>query len=528
MHLGMSKSKNSTSLYVLKSTYENGFHSTEIVEKLGTIEEMEKKLNGQDPVAWAKQHIAQLNKLEKQDKHEVTAKYSPVKIIQKDEQRSFNGGYLFLQEFYAELGFHEICAEIKKKHKLDFNLDAILSRLIYSRIIYPSTKLSYYDSANLFIEPPDFTPKQVTKGLRVLAAEKDFVTEKLYENSRKQYGINTDQLFYDSTICLYETSTRKETSAPIIPMELYFDGNLMPLTYRCNPEHLKTQPDSDVEKKIRDAYHESRTVTTSDGGITSGAGKQFKNWGLPNSYIMTLSFDQLHEEEKTAALDRDGWTRSDSGEIYNLNQLRLDDEIKNPSRYYYKELAIGSLRTIITYSEAKVESTRLQHEIYLTFHQSRPTPESTAAEVDLNTKAGAEGIQAYVTNLKAPAKKIIHIAAFRQSVHDYFRILSMEVPEKGSNLSQAEQTNAHFITCYSALTVYSALLRKLKVEDTSNECMQTLRQMNFMKIHSEGYIPLYTRTDLTDLLHESAGFRTDYEIVNSNYMNKLIKAGRKK
>ena len=58
--------------------------------------------------------------------------------------------------------------------------------------------------------------------------------------------------------------------------------------------------------------------------------------------------------------------------------------------------------------------------------------------------------------------------------------------------------------------------------------MQTLRQMNFMKIHSEGYIPLYTRTDMTDLLHDCAGFRTDYEIVNSNHMNKLIKAGRKK
>ncbi len=96
MHLGMSKSKNSTSLYVLKSTYENGFHSTKIVEKLGTVEELEQKLNGQDPVEWAKRHIEDLNKLEKQDKHEVTAKYSPVKLIQKDEQRSFNGGYLFL------------------------------------------------------------------------------------------------------------------------------------------------------------------------------------------------------------------------------------------------------------------------------------------------------------------------------------------------------------------------------------------------------------------------------------------------
>jgi len=529
MHLGMSKSKNSTSLYVLKSTYENGFHSTKIVEKLGTVEELESKLNGQDPVEWAKHHIEELNKLEKQDKNEVTAKYSPVKLIQKDEQRSFNGGYLFLQQFYSGLGFHEICVDLKRKHKLDFNLDAVLSRLIYSRIIYPSTQLSYYDSANLFIEPPDFTPKQVTKALKVLANEKDYIKNKLYENTKRLYGINTDQLFYDATICLYETSSRHQNkSVPIIPMELYFDGSMMPLTYRCNPEHVKAQPISETEQKIKEVYHGSHTVTTSDGGIVSGASKEFKDWGIKNSYIMTLSFDQLHEEEKSAALDPDGWIRSDSGEIYNIDQLRLDDEIKNPSRYYYKELSIGSLRTIITYSEAKVEATRLQHEIYLTFQKATPTPESAAAEVDLNTKAGAVGIQAYVTNLQYPVKKIVSIAVLRQNVHDYFRILSMEVPEKGSTLTDAEQIDAHFITCYSALTVYSALLRKVDLGDHINECVQTLRSMNFMKIHSEGYIPLYTRTDITDRLHETAGFRTDYEIVNSNHMNKLIKAGRKK
>lgn len=523
MHLGMSKSKNSTSLYVLKSTYENGFHSTKIIEKLGTIEELELKLNGQDPIIWAKKHIAELNKLDKQDKHEVTAKYSPVKIIQKNEQRSFNGGYLFLQQFYSELGFHDICSDIKRRNKLDFNLDAILSRLIYSRIIYPATQLSYYDSANLFIEPPDFTPKQVAKGLRILAAEKDYIARKLYENSQKAYGVNKDHLFYDATICLYETNNRKDADVPNVPMEIYFDGNLMPLTYRYNLEHLESQPLNDLEKKIKEAFRDSRAVSTTEGGISSGASKDFKDWNIPNSYIMTLSFEQLHDGEKKAALDRDGWIRSDSGEIYNLDQLRLDDEIKNPSRYYYKELAIGASRTIITYSEAKFESTHLQHEFYLAHHQMQPSLDIST----IDTKAGSQGIQAIVTNMRIPAKKIIQIANYRQSVHDYFRLLSMEVPEKGSTLNQKEQIDAHFITCYSALTVYSALLRKMNVNDSIFECIETLQQMNFMKIHSEGYVPLYTRTDLTDLLHETAGFRTDYEIVNSNLMNKLIKAGRK-
>lgn len=54
MRLQISKSKNAASLYVIKTIYINGKEHTQIVEKLGTIAELEKKLNGQDPMDWAK------------------------------------------------------------------------------------------------------------------------------------------------------------------------------------------------------------------------------------------------------------------------------------------------------------------------------------------------------------------------------------------------------------------------------------------------------------------------------------------
>ena len=85
MRLGISKSKNSTSLYVIKSTYINGVHSTKIVEKLGIYVDLEKKLNGEDPVDWAKRYIEELNNKEKEEKREVLVKYSPIKQIVKDE-----------------------------------------------------------------------------------------------------------------------------------------------------------------------------------------------------------------------------------------------------------------------------------------------------------------------------------------------------------------------------------------------------------------------------------------------------------
>ena len=169
MRLKISESKNSISLYVIKSTYENGVHSSKIVEKLGTAIELRKKLNGQDPIEWAKGYIEELNKKEKELNREVLVKYSPTKLINKGEQHTFNGGYLFLQKIYHELELHKICKQISQKYKFDFDLDSILSRLIYGRIIFPSSKLATYELSEKFIEQRKFDLHQIYRALEFLA-----------------------------------------------------------------------------------------------------------------------------------------------------------------------------------------------------------------------------------------------------------------------------------------------------------------------------------------------------------------------
>lgn len=136
MRLSISKSKNAASLYVIKSIYDKGKRTTKIVEKLGTYDELKEKLNGEDPIEWANKYIEELNKKEKEENREVMVKYSPSKVITKGEKRSFNGGYLFLQKIYHELGLSNICEKISEKYKFTFDLDSILSRLIYGRILF--------------------------------------------------------------------------------------------------------------------------------------------------------------------------------------------------------------------------------------------------------------------------------------------------------------------------------------------------------------------------------------------------------
>jgi len=204
MRLSISKSKNASSLYVIKDITVRGKRTTKIVEKLGTYDDLLKKLDGEDPIQWAKEYIEELNKKEREKKQKIILKYSPVKRIKKDQQRNFNGGYLFLQKIYYELGLDKLCDELSKKYKFTFDLNSVLSRLVYGRILFPSSKLATHRQANSFIEPTEFELQHVYRALDVLAKESGFIQSNLYKNSLNVSKRNTSILYYDCTNYFFE------------------------------------------------------------------------------------------------------------------------------------------------------------------------------------------------------------------------------------------------------------------------------------------------------------------------------------
>ncbi len=95
-------------------------------------------------------------------------------------------------------------------------------------------------------------------------------------------------------------------------------------------------------------------------------------------------------------------------------------------------------------------------------------------------------------------------------------------------LSRKDRIIAHFTTCFTALIIYRILEKKLHDKYTCEEIINALRTMDMMIVPGEGYIPTYTRTDLTDALHDAFGFRTDYQIISQKNMRKIINKTKKK
>lgn len=576
LKLTISKSKNSTSLYVAKSFYEKGTRTSKIVEKLGTVVELKKKLNGQDPIEWANKYIMELNKKEKEEKRDVLVKYSPAKLINKDEQRSFNGGYLFLQRIYHDLGLHKICKEISQKYKFDFDIDSILSRLIYGRVIFPSSKLATYELSKKFIEQPNFDLHQIYRALEVLAKETDFIQSSLYENSLKVSKRNTGVLFYDCTNFFFEIEqedgkkqygpSKEHRPNPITQMGLFMDGDGIPLAFSINRgnmnEQLTLKP---LEKKIISDFELSKFIVCTDAGLASENNRKFNDKD-GRAFITTQSIKKLKEHLKKWALATDGWKLPGSEKNYDISKLdemidkaTPEDKAKIRAKVFFKERWIKEndfeQRLIVTYSikyrdyQRKIRNSQIERaqnvidtnpakikkcnaNDYKRFiHKTNVTPDGEVAEKEIyridstiiHKEEAFDGFYGVCTNLEDDVSEIIKVNHRRWEIEECFRIMKSEFKARPVYLSNDDRIEAHFTTCFVSLIIYRLLEKKLNEKFTCREIISELRDMNFKEIKGEGYEPLYTRTDFTDALHEAFDFRTDYQIVTTSKMKNIFR-----
>ncbi len=581
MRLQTSKSKNATSFYVTKSVYNKGTRSTKIVEKLGTYAELKSKLNGRDPYEWAEEYVRELNRIEKEGREpDVIARYSPNKRIEKNEQRCFNGGYLFLQQIYHELRLDKLCKDISQKYKFEFDLDSILSRLVYSRIIFPSSKLATYELSKKFIEQPNFDLHQIYRALEFLAKETDSIQSSLYENSLKISKRNTRLLYYDCTNYFFEIeheSGKKQYGPgkdhkpnPIIQMGLFMDGDGIPLAFSIDRgninEQLTLKP---LEKKILSDFELSKFVVCTDAGLSSEENRKFNNMD-ERAFITTQSIKKLNKRLKGWALATDGWKLPGSNKTYDISQLdemiekaSEEDKAKLRAKVFFKERWINEngleQKLIVTYCvkyrdyqrkirDFQIERARKAIETspgkikkfsqtdYKRFvHKTNCTVEGEVAEKeiysidnDLILKEEAfDGFYGVCTNLDADVSEIIRVNNRRWEIEECFRIMKSEFKARPVYLSNDDRIEAHFITCFISLVIYRLLEKRLKGEFTCSKIISELREMNFKEIRGEGYEPIYTRTDFTDALHEAFGFHTDYQIITLKQMKKIFKATKK-
>ena len=172
MRLKITKTNSNTNYYIIKDFKINGKRTTKIIEKLETENDIKLKFKTDDVKSFLNDYISKLNKEENKTKSTLIKFYDENKILDLDLENSFNVGYLFLQDIYYSLEINKICETIKNKYQFHYDLNNILSNLVYSRFIYPSSKLKTLDLSKKFIEQPNFTYNDLLRNLEIISKEK--------------------------------------------------------------------------------------------------------------------------------------------------------------------------------------------------------------------------------------------------------------------------------------------------------------------------------------------------------------------
>lgn len=576
MNIKKTKSKNAEHYSIIYNVTINGKRTSRVYENIGNYNDLKLKAKGEEPETWLKNYVNSLNKKIKEDSLPTILKKMPNKKIEKGKQFSFNGGYLFLQDIYYDLKINNICKDITDKYQFKYDLNDILSKLIYSRIIYPSSKLKTLELSKNFIEQPNFEYQHILRGLEIISKESDFIQSELYKNSLKYSKRNDKVLFYDCTNYYFEIEddddlrkygkSKEHRPNPIVGMGLFMDGDGIPLSFDTFPgnknEQITLKP---LEEKIINDFGNSKFVVCTDAGLASNSNRKFNNKNN-RKYVTTQSLKKLKEFLKDWSIDlTKGWKLSGYDKTFDISSLRDNEDLINKyyDKVFYKERWIKEdgveQRLIVTFSpkfqeyQKNIREKQIQRAKNIIeknpkkiksrdendpkrFIENIPTTDT--GEVALNNnysinqdkiddEAKYDGLYAVCTNLEDEVEEIIKINKRRWEIEESFRIMKSEFKSRPVYLSREDRIKAHFTTCFLALVIFRYLEKKIDEQYTSSQIIETLKNFNFINENDVGYSPSYTRTDLTDLLHKSFDFETDFEIIENKNFKKIINQTKK-
>lgn len=571
MRLSITNNKNSSSFYVIKSVTVDGKRTSKVIERLGNYEEVKIKANGEDPIVWAKKYIDTLNKQEKENNNILNIPFYKNKILEKNTKYTFNIGYLFLQDIYYSLGLNNICNDITNKHQFKFDLNSVLSRLIYSRIIFPSSKLKTLELSNNFIEQPNFDYNHILRSLEVISKETDFIQAELYKNSKKYSKRNDKILYYDCTNYYFEIEqedgikqygvSKENRPNPIVQMGLFLDGDGIPLAFNINPgntnEQITLQP---LEKQIINDFNNASFVVCTDAGLASNANRKF-NDKENRKFITTQSIKKLKDYLKEWMFDKTGWHIPSIPNPIDLSNLDNDEELQEKFKdtVFYKERWINEngleQKIIVTYSlkyknyQKNIRNSQIeraqklinsnpksiskprQNDFKRFIEKTNTTKDGIVAEETyynlnqeaINNESKYDGYYAVCTNLEDTAEEIIKINKNRWEIEESFRIMKSEFKARPVYLSRDDRIKAHFTTCFLALTIFRYLEKKIKSKYTVTEIIETLRNYNLRELKGFGYIPDYELTDIVEDLQNIFNINTSTEINDYKKMQKICK-----
>lgn len=226
-----------------------------------------------------------------------------------------NYGYFWIEKFYNDLGLDGLLSS--NDGKKQYNLNKITKFMVYSRCLYPGSRLDNYLHQDRFFESYEFELQQLYKSLTDLNNIKDKVIDTCHTNLCNKYNRDTSLLYYDVTNYFFEIDdedklrkrgvSKENRLSPIIQMGLFIDRLGLPVDFYLfpgnTPDCITLKPSFE---KIKNKYKSEKVIITADKGLNSNSNIGYI-LSSNNGYIISQRIRGASSELRSKVLEEQGW-----------------------------------------------------------------------------------------------------------------------------------------------------------------------------------------------------------------------------
>ena len=544
MYLRKVKSKKTGRIYlsIVQSYRDNSskYPKATTIKSLGYLDDLEKVYD--DPIAYFNEEVARMNGQNTADNAAINFSICKGERLSTDSTNRKNFGYAALSKIYHELEIDTFLINRQRHTKEDYDANAIMKLLVFSRLLYPASKKKTYENRNHFFEKADFSLDNVYRCLSFFHKHKETLQLWIHERIKNQYNRNTELVYYDVTNYYFEIDEQDEMRRkgvskehrpdPIVQMGLFMDTDGIPITYGLFPGNA---PDKTtlipMLGRIQHDYSLGRVIVVADKGMTTGDNIWY-TLSAGNGYVLSYSIRGADQKFKDYVLDEKEYT--DKGNDFKIksrlypreisvttvNGKKMKKTVDEKQVIFYstkyalktkqdRASALEKARDLIKNPAKYNKSTSYGAAKYvknLTFNSETGEILKSARqslifdEEKLREEEKLDGYYAIITSeYKESSEKIIEMYRGLWKIEESFRVTKSDFESRPVYLSLQEHIEAHFLTCFIALVIVRILEHRMQGKYSVTAMLESLSKASCSHIQGNYYLFDYYDAILTNI-----------------------------
>lgn len=511
------------------------------IESIGFLDELEKIY--EDPISHFQKRVELLNQQKKEKQAPINFTfYDSDRLCIGDNLRK-NFGYAAFSKIYHELRLDTFFNNRQRHTKESYDANTIMKMLVYSRLLAPASKKASYDNRDQFFEKTDYSLDDVYRCLTFLNKHKENLQVWMNDRIKEQYGRDTSLIYYDVTNYYFETDeqtdllrkgvSKEHRPNPIVQMGLFMDNNAIPITYELfagnTNDCLTYRPNFG---RIKKQFDLGRVISVADKGMTTGDNIWYTiNTPTKDGYVFSMSIRGADKSIKEYVLDEKGYEWL--GEEYKRksrlcprtilvtsnNGKKIKKQVDEKQVVFWskkyatrakaeREAALAKARDLAKHPGNYTRATSYGAAKYVKkVEYDKETGEILTASsiLDINEdlireEEALDGYYMLLTSeMDTPDDKIIDMYRGLWRIEESFKITKSELEARPVYVWTNEHIEAHFLTCFVALTLSRILEMKLEHKYSAGRILESLSKANCSLIQQNYYMFDYFDEVLKDI-----------------------------